>query len=152
MAENVFASPYNQAPQIWQTQGAKIMCNAVTVTCLTGLRAQLARQIQDRYPLGGGGIIRLVGQPQGQLDITSLLGPTGDVITFLKSVSNICNPVTISVQPFALSSLSCGKASNQKWTFINCTAMTTGIDIQQAQGGMSLVSVPISIRFDNIQV
>lgn len=163
-SSNIFASPYDAKPQIWQTQGAKIYCSVDTpvtsstgtgaVTCLTSLRAQLNRQVQDRYPLGGGGIIRLVGQPQGQLDISSLLGPQADVVAFLKKVSDICKPAYITVFPFALSKAVCGENSklNTYWVFTNCTAMTTGLSIQQAQGGMSLVTVPISIRFDNIQV
>ena len=164
MAKDIFASPYDAKAQIWQTQGAKIYCStdsAVTesnftgaVTCLTGLRAQLNRQVQDRYPLGGGGIIRLVGQPRGQLQISSLLGPEADVVTFLENVSDICNPAFITVFPFALSKEVCADSAqlNTYWVFTNCTAMSTGLDIQQAQGGMSLVSVPIGIRFDNIQV
>lgn len=166
MASDIFASPYDAKAQIWQTQGAKIYCStgdggpiidsnlSGAVTCLTALRAQLTRQVQDRYPLGGGGIIRLVGQPQGQLDISSLLGPQADVVDFLKKVSNICEPAYITVFPFALSKAVCNETSNLDtyWVFTNCTAMTTGLSIQQAQGGMSLVTVPISIRFDNIQI
>lgn len=164
MATDIFASPYDQKAQIWQTQGAKIYCSVnepVTsgsetgaVTCLTSLRASLQRQVMDRYPLGGGGIIRLVGQPVGRLEISSLLGPKADVIKFLTDVSDICKPAFITVFPFALSKVACGNSVdlNSYWVFTNCTAMATGINIQQAQGGMSLVDVPITIRFDNIQV
>lgn len=158
----VFASPYNQAAQIWQTQGARITIDkpasgdTKALTCLTGFQAQLDRTIQDHYPLGGGGIIRLVGQPSGQMTITSLLGPKNDVVQFIKKISDICKPVNIYVQPFALqTALKCAvdntKESTKYWVFTSCTSMRVQFNIQQAQSGLSLVTVPIVARFDNVQ-
>lgn len=158
----VFASPYNQAAQIWQTQGAKITVNKPAgkdgpnaLTCLTGFQAQLDRAIQDHYPLGGGGIIRLVGQPSGQMTISSLLGPKNDVVQFIKAISDICQPVDIYVQPFALqTALKCAVDNTngtKYWVFTSCTSMRVQFNIQQAQSGLSLVTVPIVARFDNMQ-
>ena len=108
--QSVFANPYTQGTQVWSTQGAKVFISSASnaaqnggsegsdskqttgmIACLTGVNVQLARTLADQYPLGTGGIIRLVGAPQGTATFTSLLGPTKfRLLAFYKTLITLC--------------------------------------------------------------
>ena len=171
--QSVFANPYTQGTQVWSTQGAKVFISSASnaaqnggsegsdskqttgmIACLTGVNVQLARTLADQYPLGTGGIIRLVGAPQGTATFTSLLGPTSTLKNFIKQISDLCKPVDIIIQP--VSKAVCQKqgessnANEQQITLIQCTANNIQVQIQQAQQGLSMVSVPVTVQFTNM--
>lgn len=158
MAEDlkqIFTNPYSQKTQIWSTQGAKIYCagfqEQTTLACLTGVTVQLTRSVQDKYPLGAGSIIRLVGAPQGRADFTSLLGPQSNLGAFLRLISDLCQPTDIIIKPLAMQDqLDCLVKADLTVTLQDCTATTMGLNIQEAQQGLSLVNVPVSIQFTNL--
>lgn len=154
MANQVFVNPYNQKPQVWSTQGAKLYVAGSQVNpilCLTGVQATLQRTISDQYPLGAGGVIRLVGAPTGQASFTSLLGPKVALKNFLDQLSNVCSPADVIIKP--LQDMLCPDqlTKNVEITLIGCTTTQVGIQIQAAQQGMSMVNVPITVQFTNMQ-
>lgn len=155
MADSVFVNPYNQPPQAWCAQGAKIYIsgdNTTPVVCLTGITAQIQRTVSDQYPLGTGSVLRLVGAPQGTAQLSSLIGPKTALKNFLDQLSNICKPVDLTIVPIGDDTIVCDNgAIKTSITLIGCTAVSVGIQIAPAQGGMSMVGVPIGVQFVNMQ-
>lgn len=152
---DVFVNPYTQKTQTWSAQGAKIYINenaTQALACLQGVSVTLARQLADQYPIGGGAVIRLVGAPQGTARFDSLLGPNDNVKKFIESLSDVCAPKTITIEPFATQDkLNCGNKVNQKIKIKDCTARSVGFGIQAQGQGLSLVSVPVQVQFTSMQ-
>lgn len=156
MADSVFVNPYNQPPQAWCAQGAKIYISGDDtnpVVCLTGIQAQIQRAVSDQYPLGTGSVLRLVGAPQGTATLSSLIGPKTALKSFLDQLSDICKPVDLTIVPIGDDGIVCdnGNVIKTSITLIGCTAVSVGIQIQPAQAGMSMVGVPIGVQFINME-
>lgn len=131
----------------------KTLSNSAKVfTCTTQVQVTYQRAVQTIYPIGGSQPLQLLGSPKGSLRITTLIGPTASLQTFLKDCNDNCNNIHIAIQPFGMQASNCGESPVMPViTLSGCRMISLGISIQAAQQGLSMVNVPLSFQFTSLQ-
>ena len=169
----VFKNPYKGQTFVWNAQGARISWgvgkNAASsayaelnssgsdnghraFACLTGLSVQFQRDAQTMYPIGSQHPIRLLGAPKGTCQITSLLGPTTQLQSFIRAAGSDCQAIVIAIQPFASQDSSCAKDSNQPIIVLKgCSLNAIGLQIQNASQGFSMINIPLNLEFTDLE-
>lgn len=120
--------------------------------CLTGIQIQYGRQTSTQYPIGGYNPIRILGAPAGQCSLSSLLGPSTDLDTFLEAACQNCKQIVLGIKPFSTQA-ACTSAVNGNQPIIvlkGCSVNQLGFNIQSQGQGISLINVPINLEFTNL--
>ena len=106
----VLVNPYaNKQAIAWSVQSASIeMTGGVTaldssketsiLAAVEALSITYSRDVTPRYPLNSGNPIKLIGVPQGSLQLTTIIGPAHVVDTFLQNFGSTCKPFSLTVK------------------------------------------------------
>lgn len=104
---DVFVNPYKDKDSlVWSLQNCFLYIPGAidqeesgnTILASTeALTISYQRAVDTRYPLASGRPIKVIGIPQGQLQMQTILGPTAVVDKFLKAFGATCKPFTMVV-------------------------------------------------------
>lgn len=106
-----------------------------------------------RYPIGGSAPIQLVGAPQGQITLSTLIGPSSDIEDFLTALASACTPISIVVTNSDTSTdEKCSSKSTPQEIICN-GAVGTQIQysLQIAEGGMAIANGTFVLQFTDMK-
>ena len=120
----------------------------------TGCDLSYGRSLQEYYPINQNYKILVAAPPKGTLRIQSIVGPVGDLNTFLTTYGSVCDvgKNTISIQPGGIQPCegTAGKNANLKFTLSGCLITTFGLQVQN-QNGLGVVNSTIDITFTGLE-
>lgn len=154
----VFNNPYNQAPEVWSAQSASIKfsgtgknATAQVLGALNGITVTYGRSFTTQYPIGGSKPIKMASVPQGTVQLTTIIGPTTAIQSFLKLFGSSCESFILELKTqSAEGAQNCQtKATPQILTCKGCTGDSISYSIS-SQGGMSLANGQFNISFTDL--
>ena len=148
MAKDIYQVDINQ-PIAWKLDGMLINFDDNNNDLLaTGVQLNYSRQLASHFPLNTNQRVIVAAAPQGTLNITSIVGPYGDVVSFLNRYGDVCNinKNNMSVRPGGIQP--CEGTGNvpAKFTLTGCLISTFGLSVQN-QNGMGVVNSTIQMSF-----
>lgn len=163
---NIFNNPY-KTTESWTAQGAIIQYYIAGQEAdkiplmISDLQIGYGQQQTPFYPLnsdstGASKRVVIKGAPQGSLSMTSIYCPTpGKIKEFLATAARDCvtagEDMIITVRPFG--DIKCGNESVTDAPVITLTGVelaTIGFSI--ASGAVTLVNMPLSFSFTNMEI
>ena len=144
-------------PVAWQLDSMLMTIgdNQNTSLLATGCDLTYARQLSEFYPINQSYKILVAAPPKGTLRIQSIVGPVGDIKSFLESYGSICDmsKKNISISPGGITPCP-GEENNGnknlKFKMTGCLITTFGLQIQN-QNGLGVVNSTIDITFTGLE-
>ena len=159
----VFVNPYaNKQPIVWSLQSASIeMTGGVAaldssketslLAAVEAITISYNRDVSPRYPLNNGNPIKLIGVPQGQLTLTTIIGPVHVVDTFLKNFGSTCKPFSLTVKTSSRENQEdCGNTNVPQTIFLT-GCIGQGLTYQlSSQAGLTIAQGTFTALFDGL--
>lgn len=159
----VFVNPYaNKQSVAWSLQSASIeMTGGIAsldssketsiLAAVEALTISYARDVTPRYPLNNGNPIKLIGVPQGTLQLSTIIGPAHVVDTFLKNFGSTCKPFSLTVKTASRKSEEgCENVNIPQTIFITgCIGNSVQYSLSSS-GGLTIASGTFTAVFDGM--
>jgi len=154
MATDIYQSQIGE-PTAWKIDGALINFDDNNADLLaTSLSIQYNRGLSTQFPINSNRRIIIATTPQGQATIGSIIGPIGDLKSFLDRYGDVCqvNTNTMTLRPAGINPCEDDpNFQNLKFTLSGCLLAGINVTVNN-DNGMGLVTSQLSLSFVGLQI
>lgn len=121
---------------------------------ISGFDLRYGRQVSTQHHINVDGVTYMVGEAEGTLSISGLVGDKDAYTEILQSKSSdldVCDPLTITITPNVYTSCSL-ESKPAKFICQGCISNQLALVAQQMQGGMIVASGSIQFQFNGLEI
>lgn len=140
-------------PIAWKLDGLLINFGKNNADLLaTNCQLNYTRQMTSTFPINTNQRLIIASTPQGTLSIGSIIGPVGDLQSFLDQFGDVCGIAdnVITIRPGGIKPCDNENAKKLKFTLTGCLINSFGLTVEN-RDGMGMVNSTIAMQFVGLQ-